>query len=102
MTIAAMEIRDMLGKCFASGFVLRTAAIKQEDYRRNIYHELRNIALLQRTLFAISASLAAWQTIKLIPISIMTLNRLDHSLGDVLIAGSGTDNGSRWAPTYRK
>jgi hypothetical protein len=28
VTITAMEIRDMLGKCFASGFVLRIAAIK--------------------------------------------------------------------------
>jgi hypothetical protein len=28
VTITAMEIREMLGKCFASGFVLKTAAIK--------------------------------------------------------------------------
>jgi hypothetical protein len=31
------------------------------------------IALLQRTPFAIAASLAAWQTVKLIPISMMAL-----------------------------
>jgi hypothetical protein len=62
MTITAMEIRDMLGKCFASGFVLLTAAMRPEDYSGNIYHDLRNIGLLQKTLFAISASLAAWQT----------------------------------------
>ena len=65
----------MLEKCLASGFVLRTAATKPEDYDRNIYHDLRNNALLQRTLFAISASLAAWPTVKLILISMMTLGQ---------------------------
>jgi hypothetical protein len=75
MTITAMEIRDMLEKCLASGFVLRTAAIRPEDYSGNIYHELRNIGLLQKTLFAISASLAAWQTAQPIPISITILKR---------------------------
>ena len=69
----------MLEKCLASGFVLRTAATKPEDYDRNIYHDLRNSALLQRTLFAISGSLAAWPTVKLILISMMTLKRTSRN-----------------------
>jgi pimeloyl-ACP methyl ester carboxylesterase len=40
---------------------------------RNVCHDPGNIALLQRTLFAVSANLAIWRGAELVPIPAMTL-----------------------------
>jgi hypothetical protein len=73
VTITAMERRDMLGKCFASGFVLRTAGDKTKGLSPQHLSRSPKYRTSSGTLFAISASLAVWRTVKVIPVSLMTL-----------------------------